>query len=170
MRHGEAFFREAAAACAALGRRALLVTPYREQLPKPLPPGTEQVDYAPFGTLFRSAAAVVHHGGIGTTAQALKAGVPQLVMPMAHDQPDNAARLERLGVGAWIAPRRFSAGRVAGALERLLGSEAVRTRCTEIARRFDGTGGLDAACEALEACAREVGDPDPRRYPPRSDR
>ena len=81
---------------AATWARGMLVSPFRDQLPARLPPAVMCVDSIPFGRLFPRAAAVVHHGGIGTSAQALKAGVPQLVMPMAFDQHDNADRLVRL--------------------------------------------------------------------------
>lgn len=98
MAHGAAFFAKAAAACAALGKRALLISPFREQLPAVLPAGALHVPYAPFSVLLPRLSALVHHGGIGTSAQALAAGIPQLVVPFAHDQFDNAARLHRLGV------------------------------------------------------------------------
>ncbi|HEX5502282.1 MAG TPA: nucleotide disphospho-sugar-binding domain-containing protein, partial [Thermomicrobiales bacterium] len=108
-----------------------------EQLPARLPAGVVHRDYLPLGALLPGAAALVHHGGIGTTAQGLAAGVPHLVMPMSHDQPDNAARLRRLGVGAALAPRRFTGRAVADALDGLLGSEAVLGRCRALAARRD---------------------------------
>lgn len=98
MAHGAAFFAQAATACAALGQRALLISPFPEQLPAVLPAGALHVPYAPFSILLPRLSALVHHGGIGTSAQALAAGIPQLVVPFAHDQFDNAARLHRLGV------------------------------------------------------------------------
>jgi len=98
MAHGAAFFAQAAAACASLGQRALLISPFLEQLPAVLPAGAVHVPYAPFSALLPRLSALVHHGGIGTSAQALAAGIPQLVVPFAHDQFDNAARLHRLGV------------------------------------------------------------------------
>ena len=98
MAHGQRFFSHALAACESLGQRAVLVSPYREQLPRRLPAGVHHVTWAPFSALLPRLAALIHHGGIGTAAQALAAGVPQLVVPFAHDQFDNAARLARLGV------------------------------------------------------------------------
>jgi UDP:flavonoid glycosyltransferase YjiC (YdhE family) len=80
---------------------------------------------------------VVHHGGVGTTAQALAAGIPQLILPMAWDQPDNARRVKRLEAGQWLLPNS-SAVRIAGALAGLLMPET-RSRCRGIAARF-GTG------------------------------
>ncbi|MCB1226318.1 MAG: glycosyltransferase family 1 protein [Verrucomicrobiales bacterium] len=95
----QAFFAEGVAALKQLGRAGLLLTREPDQLLQPLPPEMLAVTYAPFSQLLPRCAAMVHHGGIGTLSQALAAGVPQLVVPMAHDQPDNARRLERLGVG-----------------------------------------------------------------------
>ena len=77
----------------------MFLTQYPEQLPARLPNGVRHFNYIPFSTVLPRAAAFVHHGGIGTTAQALAAGVPQLVVPLAHDQPDNAVRIRHLGVG-----------------------------------------------------------------------
>jgi UDP:flavonoid glycosyltransferase YjiC (YdhE family) len=142
MMHGEAFFKTAVAAARRLGMRALLATRYPDQLPKDLPPGVMHVPFAPFGTLFPRCAAVVHHGGIGTLSQALAAGVPQLIMPMAHDQPDNARRVRNLGVGLSIAPWRFKEKRVAEALKRLTTAKGYRKRAENIALRIrtDGSG------------------------------
>lgn len=102
MAHGAAFFAKAVDACASLGERALLITPFRSQLPLNLPADALHVPYAPFSALLPRLGALVHHGGIGTSAQALAAGIPQLVVPFAHDQFDNAVRLRRLGVAATL--------------------------------------------------------------------
>src|SRR5262249_29005603 len=79
--HGRPFFEAASAACTRLGRRGLLLTRHPEQLPERLPEGVRHVAYAPFGLLLPKVGALVHHGGIGTSAQGMAAGVPQLVMP-----------------------------------------------------------------------------------------
>ena len=78
----------------------------------------------------------MHHGGIGTCAQGFAAGVPQLVMPMAHDQPDNAQRLKRLGVGDYLLPKRFRADVVASRLKNLLASSEVARACAEAKDRM----------------------------------
>ncbi len=150
MRQGQAFFREAAAACRLLKRRGLLLTRYPEQLPATLPEGVRHFSYVPFSQLLPHVAALVHHGGIGTTAQALKAGIPQLIMPMSHDQPDNAARIERLGVGRSLPPKRFEAQAVARLLGELLGSAEVAARCREVASKFHDTDPLAESCRLIE--------------------
>src|SRR5436305_6257835 len=99
MAHGAAFFRAAVRACEGTGARGLLLTRYPGRLPARLPPSVRHVPFAPFRRLLPLCRAVVHHGGVGTTAAALAAGTPQLVLPLAWDQPDNAAPVRRLGCG-----------------------------------------------------------------------
>jgi UDP:flavonoid glycosyltransferase YjiC (YdhE family) len=91
----------------------LLLTRHGENIPPNLPPGVIHVPYAPFSELLPHCSALVYHGGIGTLSQALAAGVPHLVMPMSHDQPDNAWRLKDLGVGDSLPPKRFTPKNVA---------------------------------------------------------
>lgn len=155
-RQAARFFAAAADACHRLGRRGLLLTPYSEQLPSRLPGGVRHAPYAPFSAVLPRSAALVHHGGIGTAAQALAAGTPQLVMPMAFDQPDNAIRLSRLGVARTLSPGRFSGPRVARRLEALLGSDAVARRAAHIARRFEGIDPIARTCDLIEAVARRA--------------
>jgi rhamnosyltransferase subunit B len=150
MRQGHAFFAAAAETCRLMGRRGLLVTRYPEQLPSSLPEGVRHCSYIPFSQLLPRSAALVHHGGIGTTAQALAAGIPQLVMPMSHDQPDNAARIERLGVGRSLPPRKFTAPNVARRLDELLNAKEVPAHCREVAGKFQGTDPLADACRLIE--------------------
>lgn len=120
------FFAVAAEAVKRVGCRAVFVTREVSQVPQNLPPSVITVDYAPFSTLLKHAAVFVHHGGIGTMSQSLAAGVPQLIMHMAHDQPDNADRVERLGAGIGLSVRQFKAERVARELKRLMSDAAVQ--------------------------------------------
>jgi UDP:flavonoid glycosyltransferase YjiC (YdhE family) len=144
------FFRESVEVSRALGCQAVLLTTFREQVPSSLPPDIRHFGYAPFSQLLPRAAAFVHHGGIGTTAQALKAGVPQLIVPMAYDQPDHAARVVRLGAGLCLSTKRYRASRVVARLDRLLKDAQIKTRCAEIASRFSGTSPLERTCDLLE--------------------
>jgi rhamnosyltransferase subunit B len=105
----------------------------------------------PFGELLPRARAIVHHGGIGTAARALKAGIPQLVLPRAYDQFDNAQRLERLGVAAVLSQSAQTATAMARALARLLASESVATRCRECAQRLQESAAVERGCDLIEA-------------------
>jgi rhamnosyltransferase subunit B len=145
------FFAESARACEMLGVRGILLTRYREHVPASLPKNVIHVAYAPFSELLPRCAALVHHGGIGTTAQALAAGIPQLIMPLAHDQPDNAARVKRLGVGLEVSPQKYRARRVSSILEELTREGEIRVRCSEVRRWFNGQNGAEAACGLIEA-------------------
>ena len=117
-----------------LGRRALVLTPHRAQVPSPLPPGVLWLPYVPLRPLLARAAALVHHGGIGTTAEALRAGVPQLIIPLAYDQFDNGARVEALAAGRMLAGARARPRAIAATLRRMLDSDAIRAGCARAAR------------------------------------
>jgi rhamnosyltransferase subunit B len=147
------FFRRTVEACRSAGVRAMLVTNHPGQLPADLPPGVRPFSYLPFSLILPRCAAIVYHGGIGTLAQAVQAGVPQLVVPNAHDQPDNGQRIERLGLGFCLSPRRYRPDRAARAFQELLHSPTVRARCREFAPRVDGSASLRRACDLIETLA-----------------
>jgi rhamnosyltransferase subunit B len=149
--HGRAFFAAAVDAARRLGRRVLLLTKFPEQLPSSLPPGVMHAAYVPLDVLLPRAAAFVHHGGVGSMSQALAAGVPQLIMPLAHDQFDNLARVKKLGAGAGVGVRRFTGRRVAAVLTRLLDSAEVTNACRAAAARLTARDGLTRAAAAIEA-------------------
>ncbi len=157
MRHGQAFFAAAADACQRLSRRGLLLTGHAEQLPRSLPAGVSVASYAPLSRLLPRAAALVHHGGIGTSAAGLAAGVPQVVMPLSHDQPDNAARLRRLGVAKMLPPARFTGTNLTHALQDLLGDDRAQRAARAWASRCDGPGALRQSADLIEAAARSAG-------------
>jgi rhamnosyltransferase subunit B len=148
--HGGEFFRAAVAACARLKMRGLLISGIDKQLPADLPATVRAFAYAPFGELLPRARAIVHHAGIGTSARALRAAVPQLVAPTAYDQPDNAARLKRLGVSATLAARRLDGVHLAAGLRELLARPGLKQTLTEVAHRFDGDHSLDETCRLIE--------------------
>lgn len=153
MMHGHAFFEAAVQACQLLSRRGILLTRYTDQLPRRLPDSIRHFEYVPFSQLLPYVAAIVHHGGVGTLAQGMAAGIPQLVMPMAYDQPDNATRLKRLGAGDWLKPKAFRGPAVARKLQHLLTSSEVTDRCQALARRIDGAKALQQACKLIEELA-----------------
>ena len=150
MLHGHDFFQVAVEACQRFRRRGILLTRHAEQLPDRLPDDVRHFDFVPLGTLLPRAAAIVHHAGVGTLAQGLAAGIPHLSMPMSHDQPDNSARLRRLGVGLAIKPKHFRAEHVAAALDQLIGARDVQDRCRELADRFDTAAALQRTCREIE--------------------
>jgi UDP:flavonoid glycosyltransferase YjiC (YdhE family) len=150
MRHGHQLFQAAIDASYRLRRRCLLLTRFPDQLPVPLPPHAFYFDYVPLRQLLPYSAALIHHGGIGTTAQALHAGVPQLITPLAHDQFDNAARVRQLGAGEVLPGKQVTAGRLAKSLRQLLADRAVHAAVQQIAAISAQERGLDLACAYLE--------------------
>lgn len=148
------FFAVATEAVRRIGCRAVFVTRDVEQVPADLPASVLTVDYAPFSTLLKHAAVFVHHGGIGTLSQGLAAGVPQLIMAMAHDQPDNADRLERLGAGIGLTVRQFKPDRVARELRHLLQDAQVQETAVHCAHRLAAAPGPDDLMRWIEERAR----------------
>jgi UDP:flavonoid glycosyltransferase YjiC (YdhE family) len=113
-------------------------------------------EYAPFSLLFPRAAAVVFPGGIGTTGLAMRAGRPMLVVPHAHDQPDTADRLTRLGIARTIDQRHYTSEHAATELERLLDEPSYSQRAHDIGEKVEREDGVAAACEALESLLMPV--------------
>jgi UDP:flavonoid glycosyltransferase YjiC (YdhE family) len=150
MSQGHALFREAAGALRRIGRRGIFLTPFTECLPADLSREILAMPYAPFSQVLPRCAAIIHHGGIGTCAQALQAGIPQLIQPMAHDQLDTVSRIRDFGVGVGIMPRKFREKPLAAALERLLGDPAYRQRALEISRRFEPEIWMKQTCDLIE--------------------
>jgi rhamnosyltransferase subunit B len=148
-----AYFEHASKAVQQLGVRAIFLTPHREQLPAGLPSSILWQDYVPLGRLLPHLALLAHHGGIGTTAECLRAGIPQLVVPLAHDQFDNAARVTALGVGASLPASRLDTKRLTRAIRQLIGDKDLARRCRDTGRRLAGGPALDSLCARLEALA-----------------
>ena len=148
--YGGDFFEAAADACQRLGHRGLLLTRFPDQVPASLPDGVRHVDFVPFRWLLKRSALLVHHGGIGSMSQALAAGVPQVIMPMAHDQFDNAARVERLGVGRSLPTKRFRGHALAETIRGLLDDSAVAGRCRDVAARLSAEDGVERASDEIE--------------------
>ena len=150
---GHDFFSVAADVTQRLGRRSIFLTRYPQQLPQRLPASIRHFDFVPFSQVLPQAAAVVHHGGVGSAAQGLAAGIPQLVRPLAFDQFDNAARLQRLGVAASLTTSRFRAAAVTRALDRLLKSNAAKQQALELADRLRRDNAVERACDLIEEVA-----------------
>ncbi|MDB5806737.1 MAG: UDP-glucose:sterol glucosyltransferase [Betaproteobacteria bacterium] len=150
VRDARDFFEQSVAAARQLKRRALLLMG-ENTLKQALPPEIAAFNYAPYSHVLPRAACVVHQGGVGTTAQTLRAGVPQVVVPFGFDQPDNGARIERMGAGRMVLRKDYTAARVAQLLAGLLDYPAPARRAREIARQLQGKDGLRGACDAIEA-------------------
>ncbi len=145
------YFQTAVEYCQASDRRAILLSRFGQHIPAGLPKTIRHFEYIPFRQLLPHTAVLVHHGGIGTCAQAMRAGIPQLIHPMAYDQHDNAWRIRSLEIGDWIAPKDWQMSTLAGKLHVLTTSSAVRQQCQSIASRFIDQDPLADACRLIES-------------------
>lgn len=147
------FYQESIRAARRLNRRAVLLIG-DNALPEDLASDIMAIDYAPYSQIFPHASAIVHQGGIGTTAQALRSGHPTLITPFANDQPDNAARVERLGTSRTIPRQQYTAARVARELRELLENPQYAIRAEAIGQIIQTENGVETACDAIEQLAR----------------
>lgn len=162
--HGHDYFAASVAAATRLGRRAILVTRNPAAVPAQLPEGIIHLDYVPFSRLLPHAAAIVHHGGIGTVAKSIASSVPQVITPLSHDQPDNAMRIKRLGLGAAIQPRQYNVKRATETLQSLLTDEALLANVRAYAARIDFAAMMAQTCDEIERTAASFG---PAKVPDR---
>jgi rhamnosyltransferase subunit B len=146
------FYEVSAKTADLLGQRAVLLTGNDPQnIPKgPLSNNICIARYAPYSQIFPRASVIIHQGGVGTTAQALKAGRPMLVMPYSHDQPDNARRVKHLGVAQVIQRKEYRPEAAARKIKALLEDATCSERAAEVARVVTEEDGVRTACDALE--------------------
>ena len=147
------FWDKAVAATLKLGRRAILLT--GPTVPESLPDTIRAYSYLPYSKVFPHAAAIVHQAGVGTLAQAMRAGRPQLIVPVAFDQADNAHRACALGLARTVPFRKVTAQRLASELSLLLDSGGYAHAAQRVAAELSHTDGAATAAQALIACAHE---------------
>lgn len=151
------FYEQSARAAIKLGVRAVLLIgdDPRNRPEISLPELICVAEYAPYSRLFPRASLVVHQGGVGTTAQCLRAGRPMLIMPYSHDQPDNARRMRRLGVARVVQRSDFKAWRVARKAREMLSEPEYDERARAAAEEVARENGVMTACDALEKLERQ---------------
>jgi len=142
------FYRVSLEGARRIGRRAILIGANPDDIPAS--PAVLAVRYAPYSQVFPRAAVIVHQGGSGTTGQAMQAGRPQLFVPFGWDQPDNAARMERLGTALSLSRKRYTPARAARALQRLMGETHFQERAAFVQKEMQAEDGISSACNALE--------------------
>jgi len=152
------FYEHSARAAIKAGVRAVLLigNDPRNRPHQELPDSICVVEYAPYSALFPRVALVVHQGGVGTTAQALQAGRPMLIMPYSHDQPDNARRMRRLKVARVIRRNDYKPVRVARKICSILDEPKFARRAQSVAMKLAHEDGVRTACDALENLWRKT--------------
>lgn len=151
------FFYQSVEASRMLGRRAVLLVgndPVNHPAGE-LPEGVIAIPYVPHAAIFPRACVNVHQGGIGTTAEAMRAGRPMLVVPYSHDQPDHAYRLKNLGVARSVRREEYNAKSAAREISALLRDPAYSTRAAEVGACVRKEQGVKTACDLLEDLVRK---------------
>ncbi|MGD9631240.1 MAG: glycosyltransferase [Pyrinomonadaceae bacterium] len=148
------FFNQSIKAAKLLKKRAVILYGQFNDPPDGLDDDVVGFEYAPFSALFPLAACVVHQGGVGTTGQVLRAGVPHLIMPYGHDQPDNAARCRRLGVAEVISRTRYSASSAASLLSKILTEESYLRNARQCGAAVRAEYGALLAADEIEKLLR----------------
>lgn len=166
-RRTETLYRAAMIACARAGQRCLALSRTPLDIPAEAAGGVFIAPYAPLEQVLPRARALIHHGGVGTTAQAFAAGVPQIVAPLAFDQFDHAGRVAALGCGLWFRPGPFEAQRLPRALARLLASESIAQNAAGIAeRQARAPDPISGLCDLVETTAAGPARKPRRNLPP----
>jgi rhamnosyltransferase subunit B len=158
MMHGTALFEAVTRVCARLNVQGIFIN--RFQTPA-APPHIFHATFIPFSEIFPRCAAVVHHGGIGTTAECFAAGAPQLILPLGFDQLDNGIRVQKLGAGLHTRSQHNLVARtkalherdideICEALSRLL-QPSFKAGARAIGERVRAQNGLEGAADAIEA-------------------
>src|ERR1041384_4104557 len=145
------FYRDSIKAAQVLGRRALVLIGHARNLPPlPLPEGVAAFEYAPYSQVLPRACAIVHHGGVGTTGQGMRSGKPVLILPHAHDQFDNAARVVRLGSGRVLPRPRYNVQSAIRELRALLDNPAYASSAAQVGETVREEQGARVAVDEIE--------------------
>lgn len=147
----EPFFDAAAACCAELGLPGIFLSPFLPTGRRALGNRIAHFDHVELDRLLPHTAAIVHHGGLGTTARGLEAGIPQVISPIGFDQPDNGHRLEVLGVGRVVPRERMSGATFTAAVSELLADVEVSSKLSRYSAALEGSSAVERAADLLES-------------------
>ncbi|MBX2860788.1 MAG: glycosyltransferase [Vampirovibrio sp.] len=153
VRDARDFYEESIDAVKALGCRAVFLIGEEglNTLRRPLTDAMCVAHYVPYSQLFSRAAVVVHQGGVGTTAQVMRAGKPMVVVPFSFDQLDNADRMTRLRVGKTVDRFNYTAARIQKAIAAILTHVEYTNRAAKLAAEINPQAALDETCRLIEA-------------------
>lgn len=147
---GKSFFEESRNALIQLKMRGVFLTHNTEDIPKNLPDTIYACRFLPLDQILKQCAAIVHHGGIGTLAQAAKAGIPQLVRPMAFDQFDNAHRIHMKKLGTYIFVKDYKSTLLCKKLNHVLHDKDIQAGCTAMSQVIDPEKALKDLADRIE--------------------
>ncbi len=143
------FFKVSIEACKKLEVKAILLSHFSEQIPTNLPKNVMHINYAPFSKLLPKLSLFVHHGGIGSTSQTLKAGIPQIIRPVAFDQFDNSIRAVNLGVAKEILAENYNVKNVINTVNEILNNDCYKDNALSIAKKFEDADSVLKVCDLI---------------------
>lgn len=143
-------FHESVRVCEQLQCHGIFLSRNKDQIPKQLPTFIKHHEYLPLEYVLPQVSAIVHHGGIGTIAEAIRAGTPQIVVPLAHDQLDNAYRLAHRKLGAVISRKQYQDPLAARTIQSALNDSAIKQACQTYASQLDSSKAIQMSCDFLE--------------------
>ncbi|MGN6363818.1 glycosyltransferase [Asticcacaulis taihuensis] len=149
------FFKKALQICEAGNFPGIFLSPQPFDMETPQVP-VLKIDFAELSAVLPKARLLAHHGGIGTTAQALRAGIPQIIVPDRFDQPDNAIRIAKLGLGAAILKDEQTPEEWATLIHRLLAATEIQQRLKTVSRAIVRNDALIKSCDLIEDLLRKV--------------
>ncbi len=144
------FFEHSLAAARSLGYRCLVLALDKEQLPLLNTDNEIYASYIPLNKLLPYCTVVIHGGGIGTISEALAGGIPQLIVPFINDQPDNASRLEKLGLSVTVPIKKYTIATALNSLNRLLNATEIKLNCEKYATKIDFQQAEHDLCVSIE--------------------
>jgi UDP:flavonoid glycosyltransferase YjiC (YdhE family) len=144
------YYRTSIESILACGARALAINAPASTILSEQHSDVLHLPFVPFSAVFPACAVVIHHGGIGTIAQCLRAGVPSLVVPGGMDQPFNAAQVVQRKAGLWIPRKQYTTKRAMPALNALLYMPTYQERVREIQAQILREDGVATCCTAIE--------------------
>ncbi|TQV66511.1 glycosyltransferase family 1 protein [Exilibacterium tricleocarpae] len=162
----KSFFYEAVTIAEQLEKPAILLTLHKDMLPKTLPAYVRHVDFSPLGVLLARASILIHPGGIGTISEAIRAGIPQVIVPVANDQFDNGNRIEAFGLGVCIKRKHFLADAMVPKVKTALQSLEIRNLCAHRSRMLQSNNlvyigdRIEAYVKNIECIAKCADSPD----------
>ena len=121
---------------------------------KTLAKNTLAVDYAPQNSLISSSVLTITHAGLNTPLEALCAGKPMICIPITHDQPQVAARMQRAGVAEAIPVKKLTQERLITALHKILNTPSYTQRALELKDKLCKAGGVERAADIIETTVR----------------
>lgn len=143
------FFKVSIEVSKKLGIKAILLTHFNEQIPKNLPKNIVHINYAPFSQLLPKLSLFVHHGGIGSISQTLKAGIPQIIRPVAFDQFDNSIRTVNLGIATEILVKDYNVKNVSNTIDEIINDNSYKNNAELISNFFEDNNSISKVCDLI---------------------